>query len=226
MLITNLREKHYKRMKNFLTYDIEERDLKEKKIILEEIQNVAKNMIDDIDVRRVTINENSNIVISKNGIKIEGGIVSLDDVFKTIINTWFSLTEKDQKIFSDALVGEKGYSYLKTVLNCIRTSSLNIGESFKSIFESLDNKEKFYIEIYHREGKGSASIGIFNKDKFWIVRNVYNIDEIIKFIENDILCEKDNSIFYVDVNGLGVSIYDILKHNGYDVRKLEYKILK
>ena len=144
VLDKNLREKHYKRMKSFLNYDIEERDLQEQRIILEEIQNVAKDMLKDISVRRI-----------------------LDDISKT------------------------------------------------------PEKEKFYMELYYREGKEPASIGIFNKDKLWIITNVYDVDEIIKFIENDIPCEKDNSIFYVDTN----SIYSTLKENGYDVRELECKIL-
>lgn len=81
------------------------------------------------------------------------------------------------------------------------------------------------MEFYYREGKEPASIGIFNKDKLWIITNVYNVDEIIKFIENDTSCEKDNSIFYVDINGFGIDIYNILKHNGYNVCELECKIL-
>lgn len=90
---------------------------------------------------------------------------------------------------------------------------------------SKDNKEKFYIEVYHREEKDSATISIFNKDKLWIIKNVRDVDKIVKFIEDDIPCKKDDSIFYVDINGFGISIYDTLKENGYDVRKLECKIL-
>lgn len=90
---------------------------------------------------------------------------------------------------------------------------------------SKDNKEKFYIEVYYREEKDSATISIFNKDKLWIIKNVRDVDKIVKFIEDDIPCKKDDSIFYVDINGFGISIYDTLKENGYDVRKLECKIL-
>lgn len=106
----------------------------------------------------------------------------------------------------------------------IREGGLNIGESLKNISKTPE-KEKFYMEFYYREGKEPASIGIFNKDKLWIITNVYNVDEIIKFIENDTSCEKDNSIFYVDINGFGIDIYNILKHNGYNVCELECKIL-
>lgn len=108
--------------------------------------------------------------------------------------------------------------------NSTRECGLNIGESLKNISKTPE-KEKFYMEFYYREGKEPASIGIFNKDKLWIITNVYNVDEIIKFIENDTSCEKDNSIFYVDINGFGIDIYNILKHNGYNVCELECKIL-
>ena len=45
----NIRQKHYERMKGFLTYDIEERDIEEQKIILQEVIKVATNMLKDLE---------------------------------------------------------------------------------------------------------------------------------------------------------------------------------
>lgn len=51
-LISNnnkIRQKHYNRMKGFLQYDIEERDIQEQKIILEEVIKVAKSMLKELE---------------------------------------------------------------------------------------------------------------------------------------------------------------------------------
>lgn len=48
---TNLRQKHYNRMEGFLRYDIELRDLEEQKIILEEVQKVAKDMLKELETK-------------------------------------------------------------------------------------------------------------------------------------------------------------------------------
>lgn len=45
----NMEQKHYNRMLGFFTYDIEERSLEEQKIILEQIQNVAKDMLKELE---------------------------------------------------------------------------------------------------------------------------------------------------------------------------------
>lgn len=47
----DIRQKHYNRMKGFLKYDIEERDLKEQKIILEEVIKTATDMLKELETK-------------------------------------------------------------------------------------------------------------------------------------------------------------------------------
>ena len=47
--MNDIRQKHYNRMKGFLTYDIEERDLQEQKIILEEVIKTATDMLEELE---------------------------------------------------------------------------------------------------------------------------------------------------------------------------------
>lgn len=47
----DLMSKHYNRMKGFLQYDIEERDTSEKRIILDQVIKVAKNMLDELETK-------------------------------------------------------------------------------------------------------------------------------------------------------------------------------
>lgn len=44
-----IRQKHYARMKGFLTYDIEERDKAEQRIILEEVIKTATDMLEELE---------------------------------------------------------------------------------------------------------------------------------------------------------------------------------
>ena len=46
-----LKEKHYNRMKGLLTYDIEERELEEQKIILEQVKKVADDMLKELETK-------------------------------------------------------------------------------------------------------------------------------------------------------------------------------
>lgn len=47
----NIRQKHYNRMEGFLKYDIEERDLEEQKIILEQVIEVANDMLKQLETK-------------------------------------------------------------------------------------------------------------------------------------------------------------------------------
>ena len=49
--LEQIRQKHYNRMEGFLRYDIELRDLEEQKIILEEVQKVAKDMLKQLETK-------------------------------------------------------------------------------------------------------------------------------------------------------------------------------
>lgn len=46
-----LQNKHYNRMKGLLTYDIEERELEEQKIILEQVKKVAEDMLKELETK-------------------------------------------------------------------------------------------------------------------------------------------------------------------------------
>ncbi|NMM61178.1 hypothetical protein HBE96_00355 [Clostridium sp. P21] len=45
----DIRQKHYNRFEKFVTYDIEEREIDEQKIILEEIIRVANDMLKELN---------------------------------------------------------------------------------------------------------------------------------------------------------------------------------
>jgi len=50
-VIDEMAIKHYNRFKGFLIYDIEERDIKEQKIILEQVQKVAHDMLKELETK-------------------------------------------------------------------------------------------------------------------------------------------------------------------------------
>lgn len=81
------------------------------------IQDLSKENNADKGTIRIKANEDSDIVISKNGIKIEGDMISLGDVLKAIEGVWGNISEKEKELVSDALAGKKYNSYFKTILN-------------------------------------------------------------------------------------------------------------
>ena len=48
-VINEMATKHYNRMKGFLRYDIEERDIEEQRVILEQTIKVAQDMLESIE---------------------------------------------------------------------------------------------------------------------------------------------------------------------------------